>query len=118
MKIDLSLLEAPFSKLDIDNLVKNLPTNRAPGQMVLMIFFIKKCRPIICHDYYKLCADFHLGSLNLDSINHSFITLIPKKLNPMYINDYRPIALMGIALKIQTKLLADRLQKVILSLIS
>lgn len=53
----------------------------------------------------------------MNPLNHSFITLVPKKLCPETINHYRPISLMGISLKILTKLFAGRLQMVILSVI-
>lgn len=98
----LDILHTPFLKKEIDQLIKDLPTDRAPGPDGFSGLFIKKCWPIICHDYYKLCDDFHSGSLSLDPLNHSFIILVPKKLNPEIINDYRPISLMGISLKILT----------------
>jgi hypothetical protein len=52
--------------------------------------------------------------VNFESINGSFITLIPKISNPQTINDFRPISLLNYSLKILTKLLANRLQTVIL----
>lgn len=64
-----------------------------------------------------LCAQFCEGTLCLESLNRSFITLVPKKPNPEKVNDYRPIALQSIALKLIKKVLADRLQSVIISLI-
>lgn len=100
----LDILHTPFLKKEIDQLIKDLPTDRAPGPDGFSGLFIKKCWPIICHDYYKLCDDFHSGSLSLDPLNHSVIILVPKKLNPEIINDYRPISLMGISLKILTNL--------------
>jgi retron-type reverse transcriptase len=42
------------------------------------------------------------------------ITLIPKIANPENIGDYRPITLLNCVLKLLTKLLADRLQKIVL----
>ncbi|BAH95230.1 Os11g0420000 [Oryza sativa Japonica Group] len=69
-------------------------------------------------DYYRLAAEFYSSTLDLDPLNHSFIILVPKKSVPEGINDYRPISLMGISLKILTKVLVDRLQKVILEIIS
>jgi retron-type reverse transcriptase len=45
------------------------------------------------------------------------ITLIPKVTTPEGINNYRPITLLNCVLKIITKLLADRLQKVVLRII-
>jgi retron-type reverse transcriptase len=53
----------------------------------------------------------------LDNINNSLITLIPKKVSPTGVNDYRPISLLNSCLKLLTKLLADRLQEWILKLI-
>lgn len=53
----------------------------------------------------------------MQSINYSFITLIPKKDSACTPGDFRPISLLNCTLKILTKLLANRLQKVILKLI-
>jgi retron-type reverse transcriptase len=53
----------------------------------------------------------------MQSINGSHITLIPKKTSPLTISDYRPISLLNTSIKIVTKLLANRLQKIITKLI-
>ena len=58
-----------------------------------------------------MCNDFHGKCNNLESINGSFITLIPKKQVPETVNDYRPISLTNTSLKFLTKLAANRLQK-------
>ena len=54
---------------------------------------------------------------SLESINSSFITLIPKDNNPTSLNDFRPITLMNCVLKLLTKLMANRLQRVIIPII-
>jgi hypothetical protein len=53
----------------------------------------------------------------MEGINNSFIVLIPKMLNPETVNDYRPISLMNLAPKLVTKIMADRLQNEIISLV-
>jgi retron-type reverse transcriptase len=53
----------------------------------------------------------------LESINSSFITLIPKVENTTSPSDFRTISLLNSVLKILTKLLANRLQKIILKLV-
>jgi retron-type reverse transcriptase len=53
----------------------------------------------------------------MESINSSFITLIPKSDSPTSPNDFRPISLLNSVLKIVTKFLANRLQKIILKLV-
>ena len=49
----------------------------------------------------------------MQSINTSYITLIRKRNSHETVNDYRPISLVSRTLKFLTKLLANRMQKVI-----
>lgn len=85
---------------------------RPLDQMVLMVFLVKKAWHVIREDLYQLCIDFHDHLADLKSINYSYITLVPKKENPENINDFRPISLLNTSMKIVTKLLANRLQRV------
>jgi retron-type reverse transcriptase len=64
-----------------------------------------------------MIRDFFEEKINLESINSSYITLIPKTDNPSSASDFRPISLLNSVLKILTKLLANRLQKIILKLV-
>lgn len=114
---DLSSLEAPFSRAEIDAVVKGVPSDKAPGPDGFNNNFIKACWDIIAEDFYALIEDFYHGKINLQSINSSYITLIPKKDRPTQAGDFRPISLLNISIKIITKLLANRLQKVILKLV-
>jgi hypothetical protein len=72
--------------------------------------FLKRCWPIIKKDFYKLASDYHSGSLRLQNLNGSYITLVPKVAAPVEVNDFRPISLTNVCLKFLTKLLANRLQ--------
>ena len=76
--------------------------------------FMKKCWPLIKEDFYRLCTDFFNCDLNLKIINNSFITLVPKIGAPETVNDFRPISLLNSSIKLLTKLLAERLQAIIL----
>ena len=86
-------------------------------QMVSTLTSSKKCWPIIKHDFYNLCQEFYDGNVCLQSINGSYITLIPKIDGPSKVNDFRPISLLNISMKIITKLLANRLQRAIQEII-
>jgi hypothetical protein len=114
---DLEHLSRLFSALDIDKVIKQMPADKAPGPDGFNGLFLKRCWDIIKENIYTLCFDFFNGTLDLESINCSFITLVPKVHNPTSANDFRPISLLNCVLKIITKLLADRLQTKIIPMI-
>lgn len=68
-------------------------------------------------DFYQLCQELCEGTLDLQLINNSFLVLIPKTDSPVTTNDYRPISLLNSVLKLLTKLMTNRLQRVIIPLI-
>ena len=61
--------------------------------------------------------DFFEGNCDIQSINTAYITLIPNIANPESMNDFRPISLVSLPLKFFTKLLANRAQNIITSVI-
>lgn len=104
-KVDgLDDLTSPFSKEEVDAVLKDLPTDRAPGPDGFNGLFVKKCWNIIEKDFMELINQFADGHLSLQGINGSLITLIPKMLNPEGPNDYRHISLTNTCVKFLTKL--------------
>jgi hypothetical protein len=114
---DLQWLDSPFTKQEIDNIIKSLPSDKSPGPDGFNTNFIKKCWRIIAQDFYDLCEKFYQEEICLRSINGSFIVLIPKKDNPQKVGDFRPISLLNNSMKIITKLLANLLQSMMTRLV-
>jgi hypothetical protein len=110
-------LSLPFTKEEIDEVIRTMPADKAPRPDGFNGHFLKACWNIIKEDIYKLCFDFYDGNLDLTSINMGHITLIPKIPVPEGVNDYRPITLLNYILKIITKLLANGLQKKVLQIV-
>jgi hypothetical protein len=111
---DLHQLDTPFTKEEIHKVIQKMPLDMSPGPDGFNGLFLKKCWHIIKEDIYKVCFDFFNGAVDLQAINSSFITLIPKVNSPTTINDFRPISLLNCVVKVITKLLGDRLQSVII----
>jgi hypothetical protein len=110
-------LGLPFSSKEIDEVIKDLPNDKSPGPDGFNNEFVKSCWSIIGEDVKALINDFHEGKVSLESINSSLIILIPKVENPSSPNGFRPISLLNSVFKIITKLLANRLQKIILNIV-
>ena len=74
----LDALTVPFTHEEIDNVIREMPAERAPGPDGFTGIFLKRCWSIIKEDFCKLCDQFFDGGLNLKSIDDGFITLIPE----------------------------------------
>ncbi len=110
---ELSHLSDLPSKQEIENVIKTMPTDKAPGLDGFNGLFMKKCWSIISDDFFKLADDFFNLRISIQNLNNSYICLVPKKSS----NDFRPISLQNISTKFIAKIMADRLQAIILDLI-
>jgi hypothetical protein len=106
-----------FSKEEINAIVQSLPIDKSPGLDGFNEDFLKRCWPMIAADFYELCQGFYDGKICMQSINRSYIVLVHKKDNPSRVGDFRPISLRNSSVKLLTKILANKLQKVILQII-
>jgi hypothetical protein len=97
--------------------IKAMLCDHAPGPDGFNKLFLKRGWPIVQKDFYRLANDFWEGSLNLENINGSYITLVPKKVVPLDVNDFRPISFTNVFLKFLTKLAANKLDDQILQCI-
>jgi len=79
--------------------------------------FFQKSRCFIKDDILAAFNFFHQNCQMVRSSNASFIALIPKKKGVVELKDYRPISLIGSAYKLLAKILAERMKKVVNSLV-
>jgi hypothetical protein len=114
---DMSSLDLPFTTEEIDEVINHLPNDKVPGLDGFNGKFMKKYWNIIKLQFYDLLQKFYEGDINLESLNTAFIMLIPKRPNPETASYYRPISLVSMALTLITKIIANRVQKVIIPIL-
>ncbi|GJZ36016.1 putative RNA-directed DNA polymerase [Tanacetum coccineum] len=113
-----SLLEQPFSLQEIKDAVWSCGGEKAPGPNGLTFKLIKKHWSLFSEDIFSYVKEFESSGFIPRGCNSSFITLVPKIDDPLSLNDYRPISLIGRQYKIIAKLFANRLSTVISSVVS
>ena len=113
------LCENPISMEEILNSLKDLPNNKTPGSDGLTTNFYKFFWiDIKEHVFNSFMYAFENGSLSIEQ-KRGILNIIPKKGKDLrYLKNWRPISLLNTDYKILTKLLANRLQKVIPSIVS
>jgi hypothetical protein len=85
-------------------------SNKSPGPDGLNAAFYKTAWPWISKDITQLVTDFYTTATLQQPLNHTFITLVPKKMQPVVPQDFRPISLCNVIYKLIAKSLANRLK--------
>ncbi|GKV05619.1 hypothetical protein SLEP1_g17606 [Rubroshorea leprosula] len=110
---DNEILIAPFSEEEIKEAIRDCDSSKAPGPDGFNFKFVKDQWEVIKADVIQFLQEFQGKSKLVKGLNTSFIALVPKVDNPQKIEEYRPISLIGVVYKILAKILANRLKKVL-----
>jgi hypothetical protein len=113
---DLQQLDQQIIHEEIDEIVKHLPSDKAPALTGSMGFFSKNAGP----SSNRTSINFAWNSFIIQEIfspSIMSITLVRKVNNPSSVNDFRPISLINYISKIITKVMGNRSQKVTIPLI-
>ncbi|GKB62951.1 RNA-directed DNA polymerase, eukaryota [Tanacetum coccineum] len=111
-------LERPFEYDEIKKAVWSCGEDKSPGPDGFTFRFIKSLWNLIGDDFTKAVKFFEIDKSIARGCISSFIYLIPKISNPFLRQDLCPISLVGCYYKVLSKLLANRLEYVMSTLIS
>ncbi|XP_035840290.1 uncharacterized protein LOC110913949 [Helianthus annuus] len=112
-----SLIE-PFSLSEIKDAIWGCVGDRAPGPDGFNFKFIKNNWDLFQGDFLKVFQEFHSKGSISRCCSSSFIALIPKINDPISPSNFRPISLIGVVNKAISKVLVNRLKKVVGKLVS
>nr|GEU39670.1 RNA-directed DNA polymerase, eukaryota [Tanacetum cinerariifolium] len=111
-------LERGVSREEIQPAVWDCGENKTPGPDGYTFEFFRKFWNSIGPDLCAVVELFFINGSFSRGCNSSFIALIPKTTDAKFVNDYRPISLIGSVYKVVTNIMANRLAMVIKDIVS
>ncbi|XP_074296800.1 uncharacterized protein LOC141627423 [Silene latifolia] len=115
---DWDWLTKPFTIADIEHVIHNMGSLKAPGPDGFQALFYQKHWPIVESSLCPMIIKALEGKGFPEGLNDTHIVLIPKVTGPELVSQFRPISLCNVAYKIVSKVLANRIKKVLPFLIS
>ena len=115
---DSARLEENFSEEEIWNAISGLNSDKAPGPYGFPIAFWIFSWEFMKEEVLGFFREFHDQCRFVKNLNATFLVLIPKKQTVEDFKDLRPISLVGGLYKILTKVLANRIKRVLDKVIS
>ena len=107
------ILSSDFHAWEVELALKQMVLLKAPGPDGMPPLFYQNFWELVSGDViHDILCFLNSGSLP-KSLNHTFITLIPKTKNPESVTENRPISLCNVLYKIFSKVLANRLKRVL-----
>ena len=111
-------LEESFSEEEIWNAISGLNSDKAPGPDGFPIAFWIYSWEFVKSEVLGFFREFHDQGRFVKNLNASFLVLIPKKQTVEDFKDLRPISLVGDLYKILSKVLANKIKRVLVKVIS
>ncbi|RVW53855.1 LINE-1 reverse transcriptase-like [Vitis vinifera] len=111
-------LEVQFTEEEIYAALMGMNGDKAPGPDGFTIAFWQSSWELVKEEIMELFREFYNQCSFANSLNSTFIVLIPKKGGAEDLGDFRPISLVGSLYKLLAKVLANRLKKVLNKVVS
>ncbi|KAH9685373.1 reverse transcriptase domain-containing protein [Citrus sinensis] len=111
-------LEEPFTPEEITRALSEMCPTKAPGPDGLPAAFFQKHWQIVGEGLTKTCLHILNEQGTLDSLNYTFIALIPKVEKPRKVMEFIPISLCNVVYRIVAKAIANRLKPILNHIIS
>ncbi|WKA07960.1 hypothetical protein VitviT2T_025728 [Vitis vinifera] len=111
-------LTRPFAVEEVKDALFTMHSDKSPGDDGFSPGFYQRHWEIVGENVVNACIEWLNDGMFPDSLNRTNIVLIPKKSEVISMTDLRPISLCNVVFKIASKLLANRLKKVLDGVVS
>jgi hypothetical protein len=105
-------LEKSFTEDKIKEAIMGLYASGAPGPDGLSFLFYLNFWEVIKNEFMALVRDFERGALDIQRLNYSTVTLIPKEPDARHMKKFRPICLSNCSVKIFSKAMRNRVSPI------
>ncbi|KAI5665828.1 hypothetical protein M9H77_15681 [Catharanthus roseus] len=106
-------LRGSYTREEIKEALFDIGNEKSPGPDGYTSYFFKRAWNVIGEDFCQAIWEFFRTGKLLKQLNHCVIALIPKTKRAEKVGDFRPISCCNVTYKVITKLLANRLNKVL-----
>jgi hypothetical protein len=113
-----AMLLKEYSTEEVELALSQMHPLKSPGPDGFAACFYQKSWATVKIDVCMAVLDFLNNGVFDNDLNVTHIVLIPKKKNPSFLTDYRPISLCNVLYKLIAKVIANRLKKVLAIIIS
>ena len=113
-----ALLSRQFEAHEVEVALQQMAPLKAPGLDGMPPLFYQHFWGTVSQDVISSILMWLNSGTLPQSLNHTFITLIPKTSSPEYAHQFRPICLCNVLYKNFSKVLTNRLKKVLPSIIT
>lgn len=110
---DYNFLNIPFIALEVKEASRNIKADSVPGPDGLTALFYHKYWEVIGPDILDYVLNILNNEGSIKEINHTYISHIPKVKIPIKPEEFRPISLCNVILKIVTKTLSNRIKQIL-----
>jgi hypothetical protein len=107
-----------FTMKEVDAALAQMHPLKSPRPYGFSACFYQRSWGTVRSDVGKAVLDFLNFGVFDPSLNTTHIVLIPKVKNPFRITDYRPISLCNVLYKLMSKVIANRMKRILNAIIS
>ena len=107
-----------FTHLEVKQAINQMTPLKAPRPDGMPPLFYQYYWNLIGDDISNTVLHYLNSGTLPECLNYTFITLIPKRKNPVFASEFRPISLCNVLYRIFSKILANRLKKILPNIIT
>ena len=111
-------LELPFREEEVFTTLNDMEGDKGPGPDGFTLAFWQDSWQFVKAKIMELFHDFFVFETFTRSLNTTFLVLIPKKGEAEDLKNFKPISLLGSLYKLLAKVLANRLKRVVGTVVS